>query len=187
MPSLPAPEILPSRSPLNTKKTQLCSPLLPSRHDPASLLLLPHSPELQPSVSAAITLSHPPTFPWAVPPPVLWAQGLCRRVLRFVCVPVCSPQPQLHCELPEGGDLPAGPGAWHRVGVPPHVSLKRPSVAPGRKCHTRSVCPQRPPLAPSKLRSKLPRCSGFMEAALPHPGVALSLWDPWCPDFIAER
>ena len=65
--SLPAPEILPSRSPLNTKKTQLCSPLLPSRHDPASLLLLLHSPELQPSVSAAITLSHPPTFPWAVP------------------------------------------------------------------------------------------------------------------------
>lgn len=121
--SFPAPEILPSRSPLNTKKTQLCSPLLRSCHDPASLLLLPHGPELQPSISVAITLSHPPPpFP-----------GLCpRRSSRpRVSVVVCCGSPVF---LSAPLNLSYTVSSWRA-----ETSLQAPE--PGTELAFRHMCP----------------------------------------------
>lgn len=72
--------------------------------------------------------------------------GLCCLALVLICVPVCSPEPQLHCALPQS---PAQ--VRHSTTSVPQTRVWLSQGAP--------VCLHRPLQAPSKQDPNPPRCS----------------------------
>lgn len=164
---------LPVEHPAKTDSAALSLPRLPRSLAPLPGLLRESRASGQ--LVRSRRPSHLPASAWAVPAAGPPGPGLCCPVRLLIGVPVCSPQTQPDCELLEGkdtGSLPSGPGPSVSWQAAASVQQMRSVALAGGSTLGRSVC--------TGLRwphlnrdPNFPRCSPFMEAALPQPGMAL--------------